>query len=269
MTKPEVSILIPNYKTPDITKLCLRLIRMHTDLSRVRLLVIDNNSGDASIDYLRSLSWIDLIERQPAPDDTPSLSHSRALDLALAQVQTPFVLSFHTDTFVRRGDWLDFLLHHIKKEPNIAGVGSWKLEIKPFYRRIAKRFETQAQSLWYGLMGKDRSGLENTHHHVRYLRSHCALYRMDLLRRYQLTFSAQQDTAGKVMHQRLIAAAHKMVFLDSTALSDYLVHLNHATMVLNPELGSRKSSISKGLKRIHKILNEINAQEILNDDTLD
>ena len=123
-----VTILIPNYKTPEITKLCLRLIRKHTNPNRIRVLVIDNDSRDASTDYLRSLSWIDLIERRPAADDTPSLSHSRALDLALAQVKTPFVLSFHTDTFVRDDGWLDFLLGRIKKDPNIAGVGSWKLE---------------------------------------------------------------------------------------------------------------------------------------------
>ena len=269
MKNPEVTILIPNYKTPEITKLCLRLIHKHTKLNRVRVLVIDNDSRDESTDYLRSLSWIDLIERQPAADDTPSLSHSRALDLALAQVKTPFVLSFHTDTFVRRDDWLDFLLERIKRDPNIAGVGSWKLEIKPFHKRIAKLLETQLQSAWYTLLNKDQSRLEGTVHHVKYLRSHCALYRTDLLHKYQLAFSADKDTAGKVLHDHLVAQGHEMVFLASEVLSRYLVHLNHATMVLNPELGSRKKSIAQGLRRIRKILDEMNAEVILNDDTLD
>lgn len=106
----KVTILVPNYKTPEITKICLRLLRKFTDFSQVEVVVIDNNSQDASLTYLRGLSWIKLVERQPAPDDTVPLSHSRALDLALAEVKTPFVLSIHTDTFVKRSDWLDVLL---------------------------------------------------------------------------------------------------------------------------------------------------------------
>lgn len=269
MSGPEVTILIPNYKTPVITRLCLRLLRKHSDLQRIRVIAIDNHSGDESTEYLRSLDWIELIERAPAADDTPSLSHSRALDLGLAQVQTPYVLSFHTDTFVRRPGWLELLLEPLQRDVGVAGVGSWKLEDKPLYKRLAKRLETRIQTVWYGLRGRDRSSLEGTAYHQRYLRSHCALYRTDLLRRYDLSFSAERDTAGRVMHQRLIAAGHDMVFLHSEELSPYVVHLNHATMVLNPELGSRQRSIRKGQRRIRQVLAAMDAAAILADDSLD
>ena len=99
-------MLIPNYKTPELTRICLRLIRKYTDMSRIKVVAIDNHSGDDSLDYLRSLDWITLIERQPADDDTPPLSHSRALDMALARVDTPYVLSIHTDTFMHHPGWL-------------------------------------------------------------------------------------------------------------------------------------------------------------------
>lgn len=52
MSNKEVTILIPNYKTPDITKICLRLIRKHTDFSKVEVIVVDNHSNDASLAYL-------------------------------------------------------------------------------------------------------------------------------------------------------------------------------------------------------------------------
>ena len=90
-TEPQVTILVPNYKTPEITKICLRLLRKYTDFSQVRVIVIDNDSGDASLDYLRGLKWVELIERKAEADDTPALSHARALDLALAQVNAPYV----------------------------------------------------------------------------------------------------------------------------------------------------------------------------------
>lgn len=40
-------------------------------------------------------------------------------------------------------------------------------------------------------------------------------------------------------------------------------------MVLHPELGARKSTIKKGLKRINKALKNLNAEQILMDDFLD
>lgn len=269
MSQPEVTVLIPNYKTLTITTLCLRLLRKHSDLDRLRVIAIDNDSGDASTEYLRSLNWIELIERPAASDDTPSLSHSRALDLGLARVQTPYVLSFHTDTFVRRSGWLDLLLAPVRQDPQVVGVGSWKLEDKPLYKRLAKGLESRVQTVWYGLLGRDRSHLEGTAYHQQYLRSHCALYRTDLLRRYGLTFSAERDTAGRVMHQRLAAAGHRLIFLRSEQLSPYIVHLNHATMVLNPELGSRQRSIRQGQRRIRQILASMDAATILADDSLD
>jgi hypothetical protein len=60
-----------------------------------------------------------------------------------------------------------------------------------------------------------------------------------------------------------------MVFLESAFLSNYVIHLNHATMALHPELGARKSTIRKGLKRINKALKDLNAEQILMDDSLD
>jgi hypothetical protein len=40
-------------------------------------------------------------------------------------------------------------------------------------------------------------------------------------------------------------------------------------MVLHPELGSQKKTITKGLKRIKKELRTLNAEQILRDDSLD
>ena len=46
----QTTILIPNYKTPDLTKLCLRTLRRLTDLSRTRVVVVDNDSADESLE---------------------------------------------------------------------------------------------------------------------------------------------------------------------------------------------------------------------------
>jgi hypothetical protein len=45
-----------------------------------------------------------------------------------------------------------------------------------------------------------------------------------------------------------------MVFLESEELGRYVDHLNHATLVLNPDLGSKRKSVREGQKRLrHKL----------------
>lgn len=267
--QPKVTILIPNYKTPELTRLCLRLLRKYTDPNLARVIVIDNDSQDASLDYLRNLSWVSLIERKTVAGQPATMAHSQALDLALECVTTPYVLSIHTDTLVKHPKWLEFLIEQIEKAPDIAGVGSWKLELKPRWRRALKSLERQWQLFYYKLIGKADHGVQGIGKNYYYLRSHCAMYRTDLLREMRLGFSDGDMVAGKAMHQRLIDAGHRMVFLPSDMLGKYVEHINHATTVLNPELSSREKSVVKGMRRIQRCLARMNADAVLADQSLD
>ena len=269
MTTPQVTILIPNYKTLELTKLCLRLIRKHTDKNLAKIVVIDNDSRDESLAYLRTLKWIELIERQQIPGESPALSHSRALDLALEKVTTPYVLSIHTDTLVRNQDWLPFLLSQIQKSHMIAGVGSWKLESKPGWKNALKAVERIYQRIYYRITDKKNHALEGLDHNHFYLRSHCALYRTSLLKDFNTGFSDGEEVAGKAMHRKLIAKGYDMQFIKSDILLKYMDHINHATTVLNPSLSRNQKSVAKGLNRIQKSLDGFNAQTILQDNSLD
>lgn len=267
--KPAVTILIPNYKTPEITKLCLRLIRKHTDAANIEVIAIDNDSADESTDYLRSLSWIRLIERKTDQDISPGRSHANALDQALAEVTTPYVLSFHTDTMVRSDGWLEFLLEEINRRPNIAGVGSWKLEEKPWVKQLFKSVETAIQSVVFPLIGKGYGKIQGKGENFYYLRSHCALYRTDLLRAYGLSFAAEDGTAGKVLHRKLVEHGHEMIFIPTAKLGRHMIHLNHATGALNPQIRDKRKKVSKDLRRIRRYLGLLDAAKILADDSLD
>jgi glycosyltransferase involved in cell wall biosynthesis len=266
MSKPLVSILIPNYKTPELTKLCMRLLRKYTDPSLAKIIVIDNDSQDESLSYLKQLAWIHLIERPRILNEPPVMSHARALDLGLTQVDTPYVLSIHTDTLVKHPQWLNFLISRIEKNPLIAGVGSWKLEAKPWYKRILKQCERSLQKNYRSLIGKQKPLGEDYH----YLRSHCALYRMDLINKYELTFADSEQVAGKLMHKKLIELGHEMVFLPSETLGQYLDHINHATTLLNPEFKDTiRRNRNKELQRMEQRLRSIGSREILMENHLD
>lgn len=265
----KVTILIPNYKTLDITKICMRLIRKHTNFDIVNIIVVDNGSADASLEYLRTLSWIKLIERTVIKGESGPISHSRALDLALNIVETPFVLSIHTDTFVKNDQWINVLLEPFKNNPNLAGVGSWKLESKSKFQLLGYKIEQfwkYALFKLYGYQGYNKERLDVNAH---YLRSHCAMYKTEIVKSLNTCFSDGNETAGKVMHQKIIAAGYEMLFLSSAKLGQYVDHLNHATMILNPELGSGKKNVRQGNKRIQQKLRGIDASTILTDTTLD
>lgn len=269
MTQALVTILVPNFKTLELTKLCLRLLRKHTDVNKAKVIVIDNDSQDESLVYLRSLRWIELIERKAIPGETPIQSHARALDMGLARTNTPYVLSIHTDTLVKRSDWLEYLIAQIEMHDNIAGVGSWKLELKPLWRRALKKVEMKLQYAYYRLIGKTMHGLQGVGDNHFYLRSHCAMYRVAALRKFGLHFAVGSMVAGKEMHKQLIDAGYEMMFLSSEQLIEYVEHINHATSVLNPYLSTREKSVKNGIKRIEQVLQRFNAREILSDLSLD
>ena len=271
MKNKEVTILIPNYKTPEITKICLRLIRKHTDFNRVEVIVIDNNSNDESIEYLRKLSWITLIEREydRAEPEPVILSHSRALDLGLGQVKTPYVLSIHTDTFVKSDKWLDILLQPFNLNPNLAAVGSWKLEYISPIRQFGHRFEQGWKYLLNQYFGYSRYRPERGNDSAKYLRSHCAIYRTEILKKLKTNFSDESQTAGKVIHEKIVNANYDVLFLTPEYLGKFIDHLNHATMILNPELGSSRKVQREGRIRLKRKLRGIDAEEILANNLLD
>lgn len=270
MTDAIVTVLIPNYRTPDLTRICLRLLRKHTDCERVHVIAIDNDSRDASTEYLRSLGWIELIERAAIPGEDGPSAHSDALDLAVTQVTTPYFLSMHTDTLIRHPGWLDFLLSHIDAKPAVAGVGSWKLESKPPLRRWAKSFERTVQGAWYDAIGKTDHKIAGKGDNQLYLRSHCALYRTNLVRELGLRFRVDpRHCCGELMHRRLEEAGYEMKFLSSESLGRYMDHINHATSVLNPELSSKSAPSAKQLQRVQTALQAVGAEAILADPSLD
>lgn len=253
----QITIIIPNYKTPQLTKLCLRSLRRFTDLGRARVVVIDNDSADESLEYLRQVEWITLLERKTVGESGPQM-HARALDEALAVVDTPFFAVMHTDTIVCDPKWLDFLLGQFEDAPRLAGVGSWKLETCSRLKMFGQRIENFVRKIF---LRRRRAPEE------RYLRSHCAVYRTAPVREFTRGFD-DGETAGKSLHRMLVGAGFEMRFLDPSELGRFVLHLNHATMILNP-CGSGRTSRPSSRRKLAEKLDRPGLIEIMNDDSLD
>ena len=254
---PKVTILIPNYKTLALTKLCLRLIRQKTPKDLYKVIVIDNDSQDESLTYLRTLPWITLIERTAIPGEKSDQARARALDLGLQSVDTPYVLTLHTDSLVLQEDWLNYLIEHIEASSMIAGVGAAKVEEHSLWSRLMALLKRKPK------VTVDDEQIYN------HLRTYCAMYRVDLLRKYGLNFLMEWKSAGKVMHQNLIDLGFEVVVLPQAELNKKVEHVRHATLVLAPIAGNTKKVTQREIKRIQARLHAADAQHVLADDRLD
>jgi GT2 family glycosyltransferase len=258
MPEPVVSIIIPHYQTESLARLCLRSIRRYTTQTPYEVIVVDNGSSDGgSLEYLRGVRWIKLIERAEGISDIPGEAHKEALDAGIAASSGTFILSFHTDTVPIAAGWLAWLVEQIDARERIGAVGTYKLERK----KPLKRLEHWLKSL---VRRGDLPRRERP-----YIRSHCALYRRTVLEALGLKFVDETTATGQGVHLAIQDGGCESVLLSAGEMLQRVVHLNHGTMVLIPKLGARKSTIRKGHGRIDRFLNRPEVREILQDDSLD
>ena len=268
LTQGRATICIVNYKTLDFTRLCLRSIRQFTKYP-YEVLVVDNDSQDESLDYLRSLKWIRLIERPVKPGEpSGGFAHGAGLDLGLENCQSEFFVSMHSDTFVQKEGWLTDLVGYFGSGGDVACVGSGKIELTPQWRVWLKQ-ATDLRTFKRKLlrepdpMGKYRY----------YNRTICALYRTEILKRENLSFLLDREkglTGGKKLYFELVDRGYPTVELPSWVMARYVIHFAHATQVVNPqEFKLRSKTIRKCHRLVEKVMSSQVVRDILEDDSLD
>jgi len=232
------------------------------------VIVVDNESHDASLAYLKSLPWIRLVERQREDGESGARAHARGLDMALRHCNTEFFVAMHSDTFVQRENWLRDILGHFADDPRVACVGSGKIEVRPRWRQWLKQ-ATDIRNFKRKLLKEpDPLGI-----HRYYNRTICCAYRTEVLRQEGLSFEMGQDqglTPGKKLYFELLDRGYHTVELSAHTMSNSLVHLAHATQVFNPNQFRLRD---KTVRRCHRLTQKVLAAppfcEILTDTSLD
>jgi hypothetical protein len=266
--KGKATLCIPNYKTPVLTKLCLRSIRKFTQYP-YEVIVVDNDSADESLEYLRSLGWIRLIERpHKAGEPRGSFDEGSALDLGLAKRDTEFYVVMHSDTIVTRAGWLGELICYFEDDAGIACVGTGKLELTPQWLQWLKKI-TDVKALKRRILGSAAEKAKARYHN----RSICCLYRTEILKKEGLSFLKGRElslTTGQGLYFDLLDRSYRTVELKPSLMLQYVTHLTHATQAVNPEeftIGPRDR------RRYNKHMRRLTASglmnELLNDDSLD
>jgi len=119
-TPPVVTAVIINFRTPDLTIRAVRTFRsFYPDIP---LLLIDNGSGDGSVQALE-------ICARDAGDNTRllvnprNLHHGPAMDLALRELQSRFVLFVDSDCVITKGGFLETMRVSLEEEDHAYAAG--------------------------------------------------------------------------------------------------------------------------------------------------
>ena len=262
--KNKVTICIVNYKTEELTRLCLRSIRKFTKYPH-EVIVVDNNSGDKSLDYLRTVPWIKLIERPDFYTSSGSTAQGTALDIGLENCNTEFFLAMHTDTIVHKNGWLEWLVSQVNSSEKMACAGSGKLDLKPKWEVLLK----QATDVKAWIKSKN---IDNPRKLKFYIRAICAIYKTDILKEEKLSFTMSVNegmTCAKQLYFELLDRGYETNAISEFKMAEIIYHLAHATMVINPEFEIKNKTEKKCKAKMEKLFNSPMIQNVLSDDSLD
>jgi GT2 family glycosyltransferase len=95
MSNPKVSIVIVNWKTPDLLARCLQSIQADSGHHNFVVHVVDNDSGDRSVDMLeREFPYVKLIKNQE------NVGFSKACNQVIPEATGDYILLLNPDTVV-------------------------------------------------------------------------------------------------------------------------------------------------------------------------
>ncbi|APC18607.1 glycosyltransferase [Pseudomonas frederiksbergensis] len=230
-TPANYSIVLVNYKSLELTRTCLELLREGVQKAGVPVFVVDNYSNDASSDYLRTLDWINLIERKSIAPEAGNIAHGRALDLALEHIETEYVFLLHTDTFIYNPAIFSLMISQCTGPQEVAAVGcleqlnrgvarsTWRL-ISRFFKHYARR-----SLLALGLNARAPKPFKEVH-----LKSFCTLWNARLIKKHGLHFQMDGRNPGYELQDRMAALNYTIGFISPRTMFRYLDHIQSGTV---------------------------------------
>ncbi|WP_242967905.1 glycosyltransferase family 2 protein [Tepidibacter mesophilus] len=124
MKNIDVSIIIVNFKTYELTKQTVNSILSKNHYINYEIILVDNNSSDESIEKLE-VDFKQQIENRliKTIKNDSNLGFSKANNIGIRKSEGEYVLILNSDTVVVE-DCLDRCIEYIKKDSNIGALGS-------------------------------------------------------------------------------------------------------------------------------------------------
>jgi glycosyltransferase involved in cell wall biosynthesis len=264
-----VSICIPHWEIKELMEICLRSIRKHSPKYDVEVIIVDNGSKDESIDWLRSLDWISLIERPEEGFHNFPHNVFTSWELGIRKASGEYFMTMHSDVFVKTDHWLDpFFREYSLGDDKTAAVGAWKLNLEnPFFtfqKKIFHVIRTKIKSVF----GKAKPYPWKQGH---YPRDYCAMYRRDLILGHKITFrSIHRQGGGYSTARQIWDCGLNVRMIPVEEMYRHVVHVAHGTAAVaarRPRTGSRHEN--KAERRVYELFQKDWINELKSDISLD
>ncbi len=254
---PSFSIALVNYKTLEVTSICLDLISQVVNVHEVPVWVVDNNSADDSLDYLKTLDWIHLIERKADAPEKGYMAHGRALDMVLERVTTDYLLLLHSDTLIYDEKIITLLINALQANRHVAAAGSLEQVNRPAYatawRMLIRGVKYYGRRIKIALSMKTRD--PRLFYEI-YLKSFCTLWNVNIIKKHSVSFAMVDRIPGYEMQDKLRELGYTFYCIAPSEMFQYLDHIEAGTV-------SQVNGLSKNHKRVKNyqaILQKINAK---------
>jgi glycosyltransferase involved in cell wall biosynthesis len=254
---PILSIIIPQYKTLELTRLCIRAIKQFSIL-HPEIIVVDNNSKDASLDYLKKIKNITLIENKRECNGADA--HRLALDLGIKKARGQWILLFHSDSIVLRKGWDEDLIDLTKKYPGTIGATTIYRDINrfaPWYTKLLRYFKERNSFFNYTFNPTDKK-----------IMSYCFLIERQFFLKTGYEFYGSQGDVGDSLYQIHIKNKKPFILLGRKMLNRFIWHTSNATSLAAGLMNDKKSK-QKFFKKRNQLLSSDIISSILKNNALD
>ena len=239
---PILSIIIPQYKTLELIRLCIRAIKQFSIL-HPEIIVVDNNSKDASLDFLKKIKNITLIENKRKCNGADA--HRLALDLGIKKACGQWILLFHSDSIVLRKGWDEDLIDLTKKYPGTIGATTIYRDINrfaPWYTKLLRYFKERNSFFNYSLDVTNKK-----------IMSYCFLIERQFLLETKYEFYGSQGDVGDSLYQHHIKNKKPFILLGRNMLNRFIWHTSNATSLAAGLMSDQKSK-EKFIKKRNQLL---------------
>jgi glycosyltransferase involved in cell wall biosynthesis len=131
----DVTTIIVNFRTLDATRTCLTTLR--AAYPSLRVIVVDNGSGDGSTEFLRRLAHED--GRLCVIFNASNIFHGPALDQAMRAAETDLVFLLDSDCEILHGGFLEPLVDAFSEDPLLYAMGRRSYANRYGFRPISDR----------------------------------------------------------------------------------------------------------------------------------
>lgn len=253
-----LSIIIPHYRTEQYIKLCLRSLRKYSK-SNLEVIVVDNGSDDGSIDYLNTVSWINLVVNPTR--SLGSRAHAEGLDLGVKRATGEWLCFFHSDTIVLKPGWDDYLIQKMKTS-QAMGLSTLERDLnifEPYSEKCKRRLKELRKSLtsWF-FKGKGNQKIM----------SFCFFIRRDIFLNTGFSFSISNADVVSDLYRDKIKGKYPFLLLHRKELEPLLWHTSNVTSILTGQIKD-EMLVDKFNKKKALIMEREEILRILNDNSLD